>query len=187
MGAKAYDGGKPLTLQPPRRAVRYSRMPAKATNTRRAAREAALRVLYTIDVGRQPVEETLDETLAANELDEKSNQFCRTLVTGTLDNRKAIDRAIDRIAIGFPTIRQTAVDRNILRLAAGEIMFAVSDAPPGAVVNEAVELSKKYSTTESGKFVNGVLGTLVRETEGKAQAESSAPSAAEPAGTTTDV
>src|SRR4051794_12614674 len=130
-------------------------MAAKATNTRRAARETALRVLYTIDVGRQPVDEALNETLAANELDEKSDQFCRTLVNGTLENRKAIDRTIDRIAVGFPTIRQTAVDRNILRLAAGEILFAVSDAPAGAVVNEAVELSKKYSTTESGKFVNG--------------------------------
>jgi N utilization substance protein B len=143
-------------------------MAAKVTNTRRAARETALRVLYTIDVGHQPVDEALDETLAANELDEKSNQFCRTLVTGTLHNRKEIDRTIDRIAVGFPTIRQTAVDRNILRLAAGEILFAVSDAPAGAVVNEAVELSKKYSTVESGKFVNGVLGTLVRETEERA-------------------
>jgi N utilization substance protein B len=57
------------------------------------------------------------------------------------------------------------VDRNILRLAAAEILFAASDAPPGAVVNEAVELAKKYSTGESGRFVNGVLGSLVREVE----------------------
>ncbi|MBC8103544.1 MAG: transcription antitermination factor NusB [Cytophagales bacterium] len=138
----------------------------KATpSTRRAARETALRVLYTVDVGKQPVEEVLEETLEANELDEKGIAFTRSLVAGTLRSQKEIDSQIDRIAVGFPTVRQTAVDRNILRLAAAEILFRVSDAPPGAVVNEAVELAKKYSTAESGRFVNGVLGTLVREVE----------------------
>ena len=137
----------------------------KATSTRRVARETALRVLYTIDVGKQPVEEVLSETLEANDLDEKGIEFTRSLVTGTLRSQKEIDGQLDRIAVGFPTIRQTAVDRNILRLAAAEILFHVSDAPPGAVVNEAVELAKKYSTAESGRFVNGVLGTLVREVE----------------------
>jgi hypothetical protein len=58
-----------------------------------------------------------------------------------------------------------------LRLAAAEILFRVSDAPPGAVVNEAVELAKKYSTAESGRFVNGVLGTLVREVEAESGTE----------------
>jgi N utilization substance protein B len=140
-------------------------MAAKSSSTRRGAREAALRVLYTVDVGKQPVDEVLDETLATIDLDEKSVSFTRALVTGTLRSVKEIDHEIDRIAVGFPTVRQTAVDRNILRLAAAEIMFAVSDAPAGAVVNEAVELAKKYSTGESGKFVNGVLGTLVRDTE----------------------
>lgn len=137
----------------------------KATSTRRVARETALRVLYTIDVGKQPVEEVLSETLEANDLDEKGIEFTRSLVIGTLRSQKEIDGQLDRIAVGFPTIRQTAVDRNILRLAAAEILFHVSDAPPGAVVNEAVELAKKYSTAESGRFVNGVLGTLVREVE----------------------
>lgn len=143
----------------------------KATSTRRAARETALRVLYTVDVGKQPVEEVLAETLEANELDEKGVAFARALVVGTLRSQKEIDAQIDRIAVGFPTIRQTAVDRNILRLAAAEILFRVSDAPPGAVVNEAVELAKKYSTAESGRFVNGVLGTLVRDTEGVSVSE----------------
>lgn len=138
---------------------------AKAPSSRRAARESALKVLYTIDVGKQPVEEVLEETLDANELDDKGRLFARALVSGTLKNVSEIDGELDRIAVGFPTQRQTAVDRNILRLAAAEIIFNVSDAPPGAVVNEAVELAKKYSTAESGRFVNGVLGTLVREVE----------------------
>lgn len=140
---------------------------ARTTSSRRAARESALRVLYTIDVGKHAVEEVLTETLEAHGLDEKTAEFTRILVAGTLRNLDEIDTELDRIATGFPTERQTAVDRNILRLAAAEILFSVSDAPPGAVVNEAVELAKKYSTAESGRFVNGVLGTLVREAEAR--------------------
>lgn len=135
----------------------------KATTTRRAAREVALRILYTVDVGKQPVEEVLTEALEGTELDEKAVDFARVLVTATLRSQTEIDPILDRLAVGFPIARQTAVDRNILRLAAAEVLFAASDAPPGAVVNEAVELAKKYSTAESGRFVNGVLGSLVRE------------------------
>jgi N utilization substance protein B len=140
---------------------------AKANSSRRAGREVALRVLYTVDIGKQPVEEVLNETIAANDerLDDRTTEFARSLVVGTLRARAEIDTELDRVAVGFPTVRQTAVDRNILRLAAAEILFHVSDAPPGAVVNEAVELAKKYSTNESGRFVNGVLGALVREVE----------------------
>lgn len=143
---------------------------AKAGTSRRAARETALRVLYTVDVGKQPVEEVLADTAESTELDEKAQEFARALVHGTLKSKGEIDGHLDRLAVGFPTVRQTAVDRNILRLAAAEILFHVSDAPPGAVVNEAVELAKKYSTAESGRFVNGVLGALVREVEGAAAA-----------------
>ena len=137
-------------------------------SSRRAAREAALRVLYTVDVGKQPVEEATEEALSANELDKPMTEFARTLIQGTLQNKAAIDKAINKFATGFPVARQTAVDRNILRMAAAEILFPpVTQAPPGAVVNEAVELAKKYSTNDSGKFVNGVLGALVRDKEGK--------------------
>jgi len=111
------------------------------------------------------VDEVIAESADANDLDEKAREFMESLVRGTLRSRAEIDSEIDRLAVGFPTERQTAVDRNILRLAAAEILFQASDAPPGAVVNEAVELAKKYSTGESGRFVNGVLGALVREVE----------------------
>ncbi|MDX1931593.1 MAG: transcription antitermination factor NusB [Capsulimonadales bacterium] len=159
---------------------------AKANSSRRAAREIALRVLYTVDIGKQPVEDVLSETIEANEerLDERTAEFARSLVHGTLRARREIDNELDRVAVGFPTVRQTAVDRNILRLAAAEILFGVSDAPSGAVVNEAVELAKKYSTNESGRFVNGVLGALVRDGESRA-ATASMP-ADSPSGGTAD-
>ena len=137
----------------------------KATSLRRQAREIALQTLYTVEVGRQGPQEALAETLENVELDEKVAEFARTLITATLHSQSEIDPILDRLATGFPVDRQSAVDRNILRLAAAEILFSASDAPPGVAVNEAVELAKKFSTTESGRFVNGVLGALVREVE----------------------
>lgn len=156
---------------------------SRSPSSRRVARETALRVLYTVDVGKQPVEDVLAESADAAELDEKGRTFLQTLVAGTLRNLTEIDAQVDRFAIGFPVDRQTAVDRNILRLATAEILYGISDAPPGAVVNEAVELAKKYSTKESGRFVNGVLGAVVRESEahagGGGDAAEDAPAAAE--------
>ena len=153
----------------------------KATSLRRQAREIALQTLYTVEVGKQGPQEALDETLANVELDEKVAEFARALITATLRSQSEIDPILDRLATGFPVDRQSAVDRNILRLAAAEILFSASDAPPGVAVNEAVELAKKFSTTESGRFVNGVLGALVREVEATPQQspaqEESAPDA----------
>ncbi|MBC8137430.1 MAG: transcription antitermination factor NusB [Fibrella sp.] len=130
---------------------------------RRNVRETALRVLYAMDAGKRPVEDVLEDSVSASELDDRGRAYLQQMVAGTLDNRTAIDTALDRFATDFPTHRQAVVDRNILRLAAAEILFGISDAPAGAVVNEAVELAKKYSTKDSGRFVNGVLGALVRD------------------------
>ena len=69
------------------------------------------------------------------------------------------------LSAGWALDRQPAVDRNILRIAAFEILF-LGDVPAGASINEAVELAKKFSTAESGRFVNGVLGTLAQSAQG---------------------
>ncbi len=131
---------------------------------RRSVRETALRVLYALDAGKrsQEQEDVLKDSADASDLDDRGRGYLTQLVAGTVANRAAIDAALDKYATDFPTHRQAVVDRNILRLATAEILFNVSDAPPGAVVNEAVELAKKYSTKDSGRFVNGVLGALVR-------------------------
>lgn len=136
-----------------------------AAAQRRAARERALQTLYTVEVGKQSVDEVLAESQEATPLDDTVMEFARRLIEVTRRSQREIDPVLDKLATGFPIARQTAVDRNILRMAAAEILFQASDAPPGAVVNEAVELAKKFSTGESGRFVNGVLGTLVRDLE----------------------
>ena len=141
--------------------IRFKDTPS---GTRRVVRETALRVLYALDAGKREGE--TDAVLADNadaaELSSAARAQMTALVAGVTSNRRPIDAELDKYATDFPTHRQAVVDRNILRLAVAEIAFGVTDAPAGAVVNEAVELAKKYSTKDSGRFVNGVLGALVR-------------------------
>jgi transcription antitermination protein NusB len=80
------------------------------------------------------------------------------MVSGVLTHRRSIDGALNNAAIGWTVPRMPVVDRNILRLAAFELMY--SDISAAIVINEAVDLAKEYSTAGSGKFVNGVLDSL---------------------------
>jgi N utilization substance protein B len=88
--------------------------------------------------------------------------FTLKLVEGVSANREAIDRSLESREIGWSLDRQVSVDRSILRMAAFELLYLES-IPASATINEAVELAKKYSTAESGKFVNGILGAIVTE------------------------
>ena len=88
--------------------------------------------------------------------------FTIKLVSGVETHVKEIDHAVSDLASGWKLERQVAVDRNILRMAGFEMLF-FPGVPTSASINEAVELAKKYSTAESGRFVNGVLGALAQQ------------------------
>lgn len=139
-------------------------------STRREARELALRMLFQIDLGHQPVDEVVEAALAQSHLEGSNRAYCEILVRESLVHLQALDERIRALTPDWTPERQSAVDRNILRLAAYELLFR-PDAPVAAVVNEAVELAKKYSTAESGRFVNGVLGVLARQPRGEASSE----------------
>ncbi|MCL6519680.1 MAG: transcription antitermination factor NusB [Armatimonadetes bacterium] len=132
------------------------------TKSRRAARELALNVLYQVDIARILPQEALDTALKNAKLEESSAKFAEELVKGTLEHLKEIDERLKRLSVGWELQRQPAVDRNILRMAIFEILY-LDQIPPSVSINEAVELAKKYSTEDSGRFVNGVLGALLRE------------------------
>ncbi|HZT43156.1 MAG TPA: transcription antitermination factor NusB [Chthonomonadaceae bacterium] len=85
--------------------------------------------------------------------------FTIALVTGIAEHREALDRTLEGLSSGWRLDRQVSVDRNILRMAAFEMLY-LPGIPTSASINEAIELAKKYSTAESGRFVNGVLGAL---------------------------
>ncbi|MGI8968602.1 MAG: transcription antitermination factor NusB [Chloroflexota bacterium] len=150
---------------------------------RRASRDLALQTLFELEsrTGR-PVEQVLAERVAALEedaesrLDRRTIDFATELVQGTLAERQEIDQRIECAAPAFPVIQMAATDRVALELGIFELLYAHS-APKRVVINEAVELAKTYGGESSGRFVNGVLGTIAGEvssetpapTEGKSR------------------
>lgn len=92
------------------------------------------------------------------------DSFIFYLVKGTLENRVKIDKLIEKCAPEWPLAQVTAVDRNILRLGIFELLYGdYEKVPPKVAINEAIELAKSFGGESSGRFVNGVLGTIYRE------------------------
>jgi transcription antitermination protein NusB len=126
---------------------------------RRRAREAALHALYEMDIGGHEPSDALERMIADYRMSEDVATFARTLLTGVLGNVKLIDGKIEAAATERPLDELPAVERNILRIAIRECVVD-NLTPVGAAINEAVDLAKKYGSDSSGKFVNGVLGTI---------------------------
>lgn len=131
---------------------------------RRRARELALQVLFEKDLRRKRLDDILPRVSLPLSWDEDTRNFFLALVQGVEEKEKEIDRLITEVTEGWPLQRMATIDRNILRMATYEILF-LPEIPPSVSINEAVELGKKYGTEESGKFINGVLGRLVRYLE----------------------
>lgn len=129
--------------------------------SRRLAREAVLKALFAVDLGKIPLDRVLADVLADAQLSEQYESFARELAQGALEHWSDSDRIIADMAVDWTVERMATIDRNILRLAIYEI-FHRPDIPDSVAVNEAVELAKKYGEDESGRFVNGILGEIVR-------------------------
>ncbi|MFN2459336.1 MAG: transcription antitermination factor NusB [Candidatus Velthaea sp.] len=122
--------------------------------SRRHARELALQALYGAEVGHKAPADMIDETVgAAGEVETRT--FVRDLVLGTLDHADESDRIIAPLLDGWTLDRLPTIDRIVLRMSVFELQHR--DVPPPVVINEAVELAKKFSTEDSGRFINGVL------------------------------
>ncbi len=131
-------------------------------STRRRAREIVLQLLYEDDLNpdqdRKVADSFLVSRLAGNR---PLVQFARNLLSEVLKNRREIDKALAARASNWAIRRMAAIDRNILRLAAYEILFG--DTPGRVAINEAIELAKRYGDRQSGQFVNGVLDRILQE------------------------
>ncbi|HOP73513.1 MAG TPA: transcription antitermination factor NusB [Bacillota bacterium] len=130
--------------------------------SRTIAREMAFKLLFQTDVGRNPWQQAMARMVEEEPLPEKSREFLEQLVKGTLQHLKEIDQLITQHSREWTLERMANTDRNILRMAIYEIKY-IEDVPAGAAINEAVELAKRYGDENSGKFVNGILGQIVRE------------------------
>lgn len=142
--------------------------------TRRLAREIALKTLYQVAIGGLDVETAFECATEAHVPDsddrdtvlawEAVTEYARALVDGVVAEGDAFDVTLQRYAHDWDPDRMPTVDHILLHIALQEILHS-ADVPHGVAINEAVELAKEYSTEESGKFVNGILGAYCR-TEG---------------------
>ena len=128
---------------------------------RRLAREIALQALYVADVSRTPAAEAfaIVTRREGDEADAETLEFARVLALGTLERLEEIDAIVQARADNWAMNRMAAVDRNVLRLAAYELV-ARPDTPVGVVIDEAIEIVRKYSAEEATRFVNGILDAL---------------------------
>jgi len=129
---------------------------------RRDAREAAVQYLYQREMQGDQSDQALDEFYEMRGLSPSGKRFCNELLEGWMQHREEIDEVIAKNARNFEFNRLSTVDRNVLRIACHEILFR-SDIPAPVAINEAIEIAKKYSTEDSGKFVNGVLDNIRKQ------------------------
>lgn len=132
---------------------------------RTRAREFSLQVLYQMDITHDACDVALKNFWAAyvqEDPNEELKNFSSELVRGTSDNLKIIDVKIAQYATNWQLERMAVIDRNILRMGCYELLFR-KDIPPKVSINEAVELAKKYSGLEAGKFVNAILDKIKQE------------------------
>ncbi len=131
---------------------------------RREAREWALKTLYLMDSSGLPAQQALRAVRAEKAVgkrageEEAKAEFAEALVLGAVEKSREIGRAISAAAKNWELDRMAVVDRNILRLAAYELLYG--DAPKASAINEAIEIARKYSTEESTKFINGILDKI---------------------------
>ena len=134
---------------------------------RTKAREYVLQMLYQVDITRGNWQEILKnfwESKGEEGLSGELKDFSAQLLKGVGEHIQEIDKKISLYAANWQLERMAFVDRNIMRLGCFELLFR-GDIPPKVAINEAVELAKKYSGSESGKFVNAILDKIKIEKE----------------------
>jgi N utilization substance protein B len=126
------------------------------TTRRTKARERALQALYQIDVAAEGIDDALSRFWKSFEpVEREVMDLAEAIVRGVAAHRRSVDDTIDAVSTNWRLDRMAKVDRNVLRLAVYELLR--TDVPVKVVINEAIELGKKYGSESSGAFVNGVL------------------------------
>ncbi len=131
---------------------------------RRKAREYALQILFQYDLANGNLNETMEEFWKDKKVNSKIVSFCYQLINGTIDNLKEIDKCISKHSLNWKLERMSTVDRNVLRIATYELLFQ-RETPAPVVINEAIEVAKKFGTEDSAKFINGILDAIRRSLE----------------------
>lgn len=130
-------------------------------SSRRKARQMALQMLFQCEVGKHSPEYVLTTYFQNGKFKPEQEEFSRTLFKETLGELKIIDPLLRQHAENWRLERMAVVDRNLLRLAVYELVYT-RDTPPAVVINEALELAREFSTSESVEFINGILDAVRR-------------------------
>lgn len=130
--------------------------------TRSKAREAALQTLYKLDMMGGDINEIIEKVKDGLEINNSGKEFYESLVRGIRDNINEIDRLIEEFSENWSISRMAVVDKNILRLAIFELRLSTG-TPYKVIINESVELAKRFGSEDSGAFVNGILDRVAHK------------------------
>ena len=134
--------------------------------TRRQAREIAMQALFYMDMRNDVSVEMLEHFCGNFSPSQKIQPFFLKMVNGVLRVKGELDALIERFSENWDINRMSGVDRNVMRIAAFELIYC-DDIPPKVSINEAVDVGKKFGTEESGAFINGILDSIRGELEKK--------------------
>ena len=130
---------------------------------RRSSRELALKFLYQFELNGGDLDEQIKLFLERNSSQEDVANFMKELVVSLIDKMEEIDEIIQKFSDHWILDRMTVIARNILRMGACELLFNFS-TPPKVVINEAIDIAKKYGNEDSPEFINGILDKVYNET-----------------------
>ena len=134
------------------------------------ARELALQFIYQADLRNERTTEGLTEFLRGEEKNGEIVRIAKRMVKGTLKHIDVVDKAIEAVAINWEMNRMAVIARNVLRIGTYELLLC-DDIPPKVAINEAIEMGKRYSTANSGAFINGILDKIMSGANSDAQEE----------------
>jgi transcription antitermination factor NusB len=126
---------------------------------RSRGRELALQLLYQLDLRGEEVLGEAEAFLREEETDREARAFALRLARGTWEHLAELNTEIQAVALNWEVNRMAVIDRNVLRMATFELLHC-PDIPPKVAINEAIELGKRYSTQNSGAFINGILDKI---------------------------
>ena len=129
---------------------------------RRKAREETLRILFRLEFENKQIEKTLNQYWKGKKASEEIKEYSTWLVNGVISDQAKIDNIIQQVSEHWRISRMALVDRNILRMAVFELLYEENIAP-AIVINEAIEIAKKYSGEEAATFVNGILDAVRKD------------------------
>lgn len=130
---------------------------------RRKSRELALQCLYQIEQGGN-TEGTVEDMKVHFDVNAKAAPYAQELVSGIQEHRNDIDALIENNSKNWRLNRMAVIDRNVLRIATYELVYK-RDIPGSVVIDEAIEISRRFSTDEAPSFINGILDPICRMTE----------------------